>query len=261
MGNKYTLITGASRGIGEAIAKYCASKKYNLILVARTKEKLEELAYNLIEEYEVTVQTFVADLTDPDIAVKLFNWCKANNLHVNMLINNAGIGLYGKFDELSITEQLAVIQLNQVATVSMTHQFIPMLKENKESYLLNVASTACYQPIPYMSVYAASQSFLQSFTLAIRNELKIYNINVSCLCPGPTATDFFERAGLENLPVNSSEIKMNSKEVAETAIEGLLDHESEIIPGTNNTIGAYFSKLFPNKFIVKTVSNLFAPKL
>jgi uncharacterized protein len=177
-----------------------------------------------------------------------------------MLINNAGIGLYGKFDELSITEQLAVIQLNLVATVSLTHQFLPMLKENKESYILNVASTACYQPIPYMSVYAASQSFLQSFTLAIRNELKLYNINVSCLCPGPTATDFFERAGLENLPVNSSEIKMTSTEVAETAIEGLLDQDSEIIPGTSNTIGAYFSKLFPNKFIVRTVSNLFAPR-
>jgi short-subunit dehydrogenase len=123
-----------------------------------------------------------------------------------------------------------------------------------------VASTACYQPIPYMSVYAATQAFLQSFTLAIKNELKIYNINVSCLCPGPTATDFFERAGLESMPVNSSEIKMLPDEVAETAIEGLLENDSEIIPGTSNTIGAYFSKLFPNKFIVKTVSGLFAPR-
>jgi uncharacterized protein len=260
MGNRYTLITGASRGIGEAMAKYCASKKFNLILVARTRDKLEELAYRLTEEHDVIVETFVADLTDPDIGVKLFNWCRSNHLNVNMLINNAGIGLYGKFDELSITEQLAVIQLNLISTVSLTHQFVPMLKENKESYIMNVASTACYQPIPYMSVYAASQSFLHSFTLAIRNELKSFNINVTCLCPGPTATDFFERAGLENLPVNSSEIKMNSKEVAEIAIEGMLDLESEIIPGTSNTIWAYFSKLFPNKFIVKTVSNLFAPK-
>src|SRR4051812_45623597 len=106
MGNKFTLITGASRGIGESMARYCASKKYNLILVARTKEKLDDLAFKLMEEYDIKVETFVADLTDPDIGVKLFNWCKSNNLNVNMLINNAGIGLYGKFDELSITEQL-----------------------------------------------------------------------------------------------------------------------------------------------------------
>jgi short-subunit dehydrogenase len=125
---------------------------------------------------------------------------------------------------------------------------------------LNVASTACYQPIPYMSVYAATQAFIQSFSLAIREELKSKRVYVSCLCPGPTATDFFDRAGLESLPVNSNEIKMSSEEVAEVAIEGLLDHVAEIIPGTSNTIGAYFSKLFPNKLVLKTVSGLFAPK-
>jgi uncharacterized protein len=260
MNNKYTLITGASRGIGESMAKYCASKRYNLILVSRTKEKLDELAYKLMDEYNIDVKTYTMDLTEADAAVKLFNFCRSGHLNVNMLINNAGVGLYGKFDELSITEQLNVIQLNQVCTVALTHQFIPMLKENSVSYILNVASTACYQPIPYMSVYAATQAFLQSFTLAIKNELKIYNVNVSCLCPGPTATDFFERAGLESMPVNSSEIKMLPDEVAEIAIEGLLENDSEIIPGTSNTIGAYFSKLFPNKFIVKTVSGLFAPR-
>lgn len=260
MNNKYTLITGASRGIGEAMAKYCASKKYNLVLVARTKEKLDELAYKLSDENNIDVKTYTLDLTESDAAVTLFNWCRSNHINVNMLINNAGVGLYGKFDELSITEQLSVIQLNLISTVALTHQFIPMLKENQLSYILNVASTACYQPIPYMSVYAATQAFLQSFTLAIKNELKLYHINVSCLCPGPTATDFFERAGLESMPVNSSEIKMSSDEVAETAIEGLLENDSEIIPGTSNTIGAYFSKLFPNRFIVKTVSGLFAPR-
>src|ERR1700751_5756428 len=106
VGIKYTLITGASRGIGEAMAKYCASKKYNLILVARTKEKLDELAYKLSDQHNIDVKTYTLDLTDPDAAVTLFNWCRSSYVNVNMLINNAGVRLYGKFDELSITEQL-----------------------------------------------------------------------------------------------------------------------------------------------------------
>ena len=257
---KYTLITGASRGIGEAMARYCAAKKMNLTLVARTKEKLQELAYKLSEEYSVDVKVHIADLTEQDVALKLYNWCKANSISIDLLINNVGIGLYGRFEELSIDEQLKLVQINQIAMVTLTHQFLPMLKEHPQSYILNVASTASYQPIPYMSMYAATQSFILSFSLAIRNELKRNNIHVSCLCPGPTATDFFDRSGLESLPVNSHEIKMTSEEVAEFAIEGMLDDVAEIIPGISNTIGAYFSKLFPNNLVVKTVSSLFAPK-
>lgn len=257
---KYTLITGASRGIGEAMARYCAEKKMNLVLIARSSEKLHELAYNLSDQYEIDVKVYVADLTEMNAQENIYNWCRENNLQVNMLINNVGIGLYGKFDQLSLRSQLDLIQLNQTGMITMTHHFIPMLKEQKEAYILNVASTACYQPIPYMSVYAATQSFIQSFSLALREELKAFKIHVSCLCPGPTATDFFERAGLESLPVNSNEIKMASEEVAEVAIEGLMDNVAEIIPGTSNTIGAYFSKLFPNKLVLRTVAGLFAPK-
>lgn len=257
---KYTLITGASRGIGEAMARYCAEKGFNLILIARSREKLNELAYKLNNHYGVDVQVYVADLTEPNTPENIYTWCKENDLQVNMLINNVGTGLYGKFDHLSLKSQLDLIQLNQTGMITMTYLFLPMLKEQREAYILNVASTACYQPIPYMTVYAATQSFIQSFSLAIREELRGLRIYVSCLCPGPTATDFFERAGLESLPVNSNEIKMSAVEVAEVAIEGLLDNVAEIIPGTSNTIGAYFSKLFPNKLVLKTVSGLFAPK-
>jgi hypothetical protein len=257
---KYTLITGASRGIGEAMARYCAAKKFNLILIARSKDKLFELSYKLNEEFGVDVKVYSADLTEPNAAEEIYKWCIENNLQINILINNVGVGLYGKFHDLSLKSQLDLIQLNQIVTISMVHHFLPMLEEHQESFILNVASTACYQPIPYMSVYAATQSFIQSYSLALREELKPKRIHVSCLCPGPTATDFFDRAGLESLPVNSSEIKMAAEEVAEVAIEGTLDHVAEIVPGTSNTIGAYFSKLFPNKWVVKTVGALFAPK-
>lgn len=255
----YTLITGASRGIGEALANYCATKKFNLILVARTKEKLDEIAYKLSDKYGIDVRTYAADLMEPNVPANIYNWCQENNLEVNMLINNVGIGLYGRFEELPLQNQLNVIQINQLTTVIMTHQFIPMLKRHKKSFIMNIASTACYQPIPFMSVYAATQSFIQSFTLALREEMKPFNIHVSCLNPGPTSTDFFERAGLESLPVNSSEVKMSAYDVAEIAIDNLLDDNSEIVPGTNNALGAYFSKLFPNKLVVKTVRGLFAP--
>lgn len=257
---KYTLITGASRGIGEAMARYCAGKKLNLILIARSQDKLEELALKLAKKYEIDVKVYIADLTSPEAPSEIFNWCEENNLEVSILINNVGIGLYGRFESLSLEQQLEVIQLNQLTTVKMIYTFLPQLTSHDKSYILNVASTACYQPIPYMSVYAATQAFLQSFTLALREELSRKGVMVSCLCPGPTATDFFDRAGLSSLPVNSSEIKMSADEVAETAIEGMFDHVAEIVPGTSNTVGAWFSKLFPNKLVLKTVASLFAPR-
>ncbi|HEY8399990.1 MAG TPA: SDR family oxidoreductase [Cytophagaceae bacterium] len=257
---KYTLITGASRGIGEAMAKYCASKKFNLVLVARTEEKLKELCDELKKRYGVDAKYYSTDLTDCDSIRQLYGWCGQEGLQIDKLINNAGIGIYGKFTDLSLEDQMNLIRLNQLATVTLTYTFLPMLRGNDKGYLLNVSSTACFQPIPYMSIYAATQAFLHSFTLALREELKHTRVNVSVLCPGPTATGFFEKAGLQQLPVNSNEIKMTPEEVAQIAIEDLLENESEIIPGTNNRIGAYLSKLFPNKLIIKTVGSLFAPK-
>jgi uncharacterized protein len=254
----YTLITGASRGIGRSMAEYCASKGFNLILVARSEDLLRDLALRLSVQYKIKVYTFQADLTEQDSAENIFNFCKINELEVDKLINNAGAGLYGRFEDKSLDEQLSIISIGIHATVRMTHKFIPVLKKNK-GYLLNVSSTACYQPIPYMSVYAASQAFLQSFTLGLRAELKRAGVSVSALCPGPTATEFYEKAGMEGLPVNSSEVKMSPDEVARIGIDGLLNHTAEIIPGASNTLGAYFSKLFPNTWIVKTVTGLFAP--
>ncbi|WMJ73092.1 SDR family oxidoreductase [Cytophagaceae bacterium ABcell3] len=258
---KYTLITGASRGIGEAIARYCASANMNLILVARSAEALEKVSKEIVDEHQVDIKTFAADLTSPGRVKDLFHWCKAQDYDVNMLVNNAGVACYGKFDDLSYDEQMSVVNLNINTTVNLTYTFLPMLKEQGRAYILNMASTACYQAIPYMSVYAATQAFLQSFSLGIRNELKGENVYVSCVCPGPTATDFFEKSGLAGLPVNSKEVKMSPEEVAETAIQGTLEKVAEIVPGTSNTLGAYFSKLFPNKWVVKMVENYFHPKV
>ncbi|MBO9700645.1 MAG: SDR family oxidoreductase [Sporocytophaga sp.] len=257
---RYTLITGASRGIGLAMAEYCAAKNLNMVLVSRSENKLWEIAARLKATKKIDVKVYPADLTESGVCEKLYDWCVKEGINVNMLINNAGAGLYGKFSSLSLEDQLNLIRLNQCASVSLIYNFIPMLKKAEGGYIMNVASTACYQPIPFMSVYAATQSFLHSYTLALREELKPFNISVSCLCPGPTATDFFEEAGLKNLPVDSSEVKMSPEEVAEIAVEGMLEHDSEIIPGTSNMFGAYFSKIFPNKFIVRTLNRLFAPK-
>lgn len=257
---RYTLITGASKGIGEAMANYCASKKMNIILVARSEERLKIVAEKIIQQHEVDVQIFPADLTVENSIKDLYNWCKARDLEVNILINNAGIGIYGRFDELPLDEQMKVLNLNVLATLNMTYTFLPMLKEQPKAHILNVASTACYQPIPFMSMYAATQSFLQSFTLAIRQELKGFNIRVTCSCPGPTATDFFESAGLTSLVVNSKEVKMAPEEVAENSIEGMIDNKAEIVPGTSNFLGAYLSKLFPNPLVVKAIGGYFKPK-
>lgn len=253
------MITGASRGIGLAMAEYCANKGFNLVLIARSGEKLNEVGERFQRQFGVKVHVLSLDLAlsqSPDI---IFQYCKDQDIIIDKLINNAGSGLYGHFEKIDLQSQLEMINLNQLAILKLTYLFLPELRKNTISYILNVASTACYQPIPFMSAFAATQSFIHSFSLALREELKNSSVNVSVLCPGPTSTEFFERSGLADLPVNSKEIKMHPGEVARIAIDSMISKVSEIVPGTNNAIGAYFSKIFPNTWILKTVSGLFTP--
>lgn len=253
------MITGASRGIGQAMAEYCAKKGFNLILVARSGEKLEAIGESLKQQFGIKVYILSLDLSLSKSPDEIYRYCKKHEIVIDKLINNAGSGLYGHFDKLDLNKQLELISLNQLALLKLTHLFLPELRKNTTSYILNVASTACFQPIPFMSAFAASQAFIHSFSLALRQELKNSPVHVSVLCPGPTSTEFFERSGLNNLPVNSKEIKMQPGEVAKIAIDSMMCKVAEIVPGTNNALGAYFSKIFPNTWILKTVSGLFTP--
>lgn len=256
----YALITGASKGIGKALALELAATGKSLALVARSGEMLQQLSAEISLDYKIDVKTLALDLLSPKASERVYEWCLENNIQIDLLINNAGLGVYGKFTDTSIEKQVAMMQLNQEVLVRLTYAFIPMLQKQKNANILNVSSTAAYQCMPFFSAYAASKSFVLSFSRAIREELKPKNINVSCLCPGPTDSQFFEVAGYEGTGNDISYVKMTPKAVARAALNGLEYKYAVIIPGFSNKLGAIFSKILPAGITVKAVKFLFRPK-
>lgn len=240
----YTLITGASRGIGRALAKEFARFNCHLFLTARSQQELEELAAALRKEFGIKVEVLALDLLAEGAAETLYQHCIAQNINVRILVNNAGMGLWDYFEEARLQDMLRMMQLNQQVLITLCHLFLPMLKKMPEAHIMNVSSTAAFQPFPGFSVYAASKAFVYSFSQSLRFELK-KDVNVTCLCPGPTDTTFFSNAGFNHRLDTAEGLKMSVDEVAQKAVEGLLAKKAVLIPGFSNKIGGFFSKLLP----------------
>ena len=256
----YVLITGASKGIGKSLAESCAKRGLNLILVARSHDLLKSLAENFSRNYKVDVKILAIDLTHADAACEVYQWCMDHHYHVRILINNVGSAKWGKFTGISLEEQLEMIQLNQLLTVRLCYYFLPQLKEMPNPHILNVSSTAAFQPLPFFSVYGSVKSAILSFTRALRAEVKPDGINVSCLCPGPTESDFFLLAGYQKKGLTDSKtIKMDPRQVAEKAIEGMFNKKAVIIPGFSNKFGSFLSKHLSTGIITKFIQNIFKP--
>ncbi|WP_069659462.1 SDR family NAD(P)-dependent oxidoreductase [Arcticibacter eurypsychrophilus] len=253
----YALITGASKGIGKSIAYILASRKYNLLLVARSEDDLLAIKNDLVIKFDIGVEILTLDLSDPASALQVKEWVDRNSYPVSILVNNAGYGLWGEFEHLSKDQQLNMLQLNITTVVELTYYILPLLKAQKESYILNVSSTAAYQAVPTLALYAASKAFILSFTRALRFELKNSSVSVSCLCPGPVNTGFAERAGLNGLSQVAQKFNMNPDQVAATAVKGLFNKKSEIIPGITNMISAYGSRFFPKSLIEKIAAGIY----
>lgn len=251
----YALVTGASKGIGKSIAETLAAKGKNLLLISRSEEVLKELSLFINQRYHVQVDYLAIDLSLAGSAEKISTWLTQNNYSVDVLVNNAGYGLWGKFDERSIESHNEMLQLNMLTLVQLTHTLIPQLKKHTRSYILNVASTAAYQAVPTLSLYAASKSFVLLFTRGIRLELQGTGISVSCLCPGPTSTDFVERAGMSAaIKKKSDAFSMTSNEVAKIGINGMYKGKAEIIPGLLNKIIVVFTAWLP-KYVTEKIAN------
>lgn len=253
----YVLITGASKGIGKAMALYCAQKGMNLLLVARSANLLEKLAAALQADYKVQVKTLAADLVNAEAPRRIFDFIKAEKLNVNMLVNNAGIGGYGKFYALGLQKQLDMMQLNMNACVQLAHLFINESDANQKRYLLNVVSTAAFQAIPSMTVYAATKAFMLSFSRGLRVELRRKNVHVTALCPGGTETDFIAEADLGKVAQKNAGFMMSAEEVAKAGIEGVLKNKSVVIPGFANKMGALASKFMPHDMVVPATGKIF----
>lgn len=255
--SNYALITGSSKGIGRAIAESLAKRKFNLLLVARSEDQLLSLKKDLSETFGIKVEIFPTDLSVPGAAHKVSDWCLRNSFPVSVLVNNAGYGVWGEFEDIGLDEQLNMLQLNISTVVELTHYLLPLLKEQSQSYILNVASTAAYQALPTFALYAASKAFILSFSRGLRFELRKQNISVTCLSPGAVDTGFADRAGLSRLSKTAARFNMMPGVVAEIAINGMLNKRSEIIPGFINQVSAFAARILPKSVLEYAGANIY----
>jgi hypothetical protein len=246
MKNKeYTLITGASSRIGKALAFRCAERKMNLVLVALPCTGLRETAGEISEAYGTDVKIYEADLTENSIAEKIHTWCEEEKIQIKYLINNAGMGYADTFENMKMNFFNKMMKLNMNAVVAMTHAFIPDLKKISGAGILNVSSMASMLPIPNKSVYAASKSFVLSFSRAMNQELKSHNIHVSCLCPGAVPTSEQVKERMKNGGWLHKLFSSKAMTVAEKAVRQFLKEKTLIIPNYADNIVFQISKLIP----------------
>ncbi|QHE51103.1 SDR family oxidoreductase [Pontibacillus sp. HMF3514] len=238
------LITGASSGLGYEFAKLFAANGYNLVLTARNEEKLQQIKEELSH---VDVMVAPKDLSQPHSGEELYQQLLDQDVSINVLVNNAGFGLNGEFEKLSLKQQQEMIQVNMTSLTDLTYCFLPEIKKQANaghfSGILNVASTAAFQPGPYMSVYYASKAYVLSFSEGIAGELKGTNVQITTLCPGATETNFFKAAKAENAKL--AESTMSAGTVAKEGFEGFIKRQRVVIPGRMNAVGAVAAKFLP----------------
>jgi hypothetical protein len=233
-----TLITGASAGLGAEFARQCSARGEALALVARRRDRLEALKAELGGD----VHIFAADLAPPGAAQSLIAEIEAEGLTVATLINNAGFGLAGKFADLSAERQREMVDLNVRTLVELCHLVLPAMRAAGSGAILNVASTAAFQPGPNMAVYYATKAFVLSFTEALHHELKDSGIKVSALCPGPTESEFSDVADSHSPTLER--MKMPAAPVVRAGLAGLDANKAVVIPGFRNKVGAQASRFF-----------------
>jgi short-subunit dehydrogenase len=241
------LITGASGGIGNELARLFARDRHNLILVARSVDRLARIATEL-QVHGVKVTTFALDLTAPTAAKFLFDQVQSAAISVDILINNAGFGAFGEFAQMSKEEILGQIQLNIIALTELTRLFLPTMMARRSGRIMNVASTAGFQPGPLMAVYYATKAYVISFTEAIANEVRNSGITVTCFCPGATNTGFARRAGNEKTRV----FGLGAMSVEKVALDGyraVMKGRTLAISGAHNWILAQSTRFAPRKII------------
>ena len=245
-----TLITGASAGLGVEFARQCVARGQEVVLVARRKDRLNRLAAEVGNG-----QVIAADLSELDAPAKLFAELASRGLWAKVLINNAGFGLRGRFDALPLDRQLEMIDLNVRALTALTFFAVEEMAKRGGGAILNVASTAAFQPGPKMAVYFATKAFVLSFTEALHEEWKDRSIKVSALCPGPTRTEFGEVAGIGTLG-SFDRLSMEAAPVVRAGLDGLERNQAVVIPGTTNKLGAWSTRFAPRSAVRRVAGSL-----
>lgn len=254
------LVTGASGGIGYELAKLFARDHYNLVLVARSPERLKLVANELQNEFGVSVKTVVLDLSEPWASKSLFEQLQQEAISVEVLVNNAGFGGFGEFASMTQEEILGQISLNITALTHLTRLFLPGMLSRRSGKIMNVASTAAFQPGPLMAVYYATKAYVLSFSEALANEVARSGVVVSCFCPGATDTNFQKRAGMENSRIFKKFGAMKVDIVARDGYRGLMAGKAVVFSGFQNRLVAESVRFAPRK-LVTAVSRWVAEKV
>jgi len=250
------LVTGASGGIGWELARCFAAGGYDLVLVARTGGKLEELAGQLRTQNGVAARVVVKDLARPDSPDELFQALEGEHVAVDVLVNNAGFATFGPFAETDLAQELEELQLNAVTLTQLTKRFLPGMLARRRGGVLNVASTAGFQPGPLMAVYYATKAYVLSFSEALAEELRGSGVTVTALCPGPTRSGFQVRAAMEDSGLFKFLKVMDATAVARAGYDGFRNGKRIVIPGLLNKLGTQSIRLTPRALATRVVKGM-----
>lgn len=249
------LITGATAGIGYEMSRLFAMNGYNLVIIARNQSQLQKLKQHWEDEFGVTIYAIQKDLSHPSAVEEIMDYLEEHNIEIDILINNAGFGLFGPFTETPIEQELKMIQVNIVALTQLTKCLLPNMIRKKRGKILNVASIAAFQSGPLMAVYYATKAYVLSFSEALTNELADHGVLVSVLCPGPTNTQFEKRANLKQSKLSKRNL-MYPEEVAKIAFRQFMKGKTLIVPGATNWILVRSSRLLPRKMVTGIVRRI-----
>jgi uncharacterized protein len=255
---KWALVTGASAGIGKALAEELARAGTHLVLTARRRERLESLAQALSTTHKVQTKIFIADLTQPDAPEKIFQFTQGQGLEIDLLVNNAGFGAYGEFHTVETKRFLDMVQVNCSAVVYLTRLYLPLMVARRRGHILIVASTASFQAVPYISTYAATKAFDLLFAEGVAEEVKPYGVRVCALCPGSTESEFGEVAGQTNVAA-SRRHRETAEKVARTGLRALENGRSYIISGGPNYLGVLGQRLVSRGLVTRVAARMFRP--
>ena len=254
----YALITGASKGIGLAIAEELARHSFDLILVARSESLLQQETGRLAATYGVRAEYLAVDLAEADSARYVYDWCVQKRYAVQMLVNNAGYGLSGPFERHTLSQHLDMLSVNNTTLVQLCYLFLPQLRQQSKAYILNIGSSAAYQAVPGLSLYAASKAFVLQFSRGLRQELKRTSVSVTCVCPGATDTGFIARAQIGEKGRKAAErVNMTPTEVARQSIDATLAGRAEVVTGVVNKMGKLMAWLLPKGLVEQAAGSIY----
>jgi len=258
LSGKTALITGASSGIGKSFDYLLAQKGMHLILAARSLDKLQTIAHDLTQRYSVEVSAYQQDLAVPNAAATLYQLLKNDDLDVDLLVNNAGFGKWGRFEDFSLDDYRSMIQLNVTTLTELCHLFIENFKQKAAAGIINIGSTASFVPVPYSSVYAATKAYVLSFTEGLVGELEGTNVIVSCLCPGATATNFAEVTSDGKEDTVSGNDK-SPDEVARAGLDAFQSGKHYVVTGRKASL--ILTRFLPRKRVLSIVARMWRKKL